>query len=117
MIPDPAVLRIIKDKGLQKQFYKDHDIPTSEFTLLENGRDLSAHEHLLPAFLKSRGGGYDGKGVMQINALSDAEQAFDGPCVLEKQINIEVELAVLVVRSDNGEVAAYDPVEMVFDPN
>jgi len=116
VIPDPAVLRIIKDKGLQKQFYKDHDIPTSEFTLLENGRDLSAHEHLLPAFLKSRGGGYDGKGVMQINALSDAEQAFDGPGVLEKQINIEVELAVLVVRSDNGEVAAYDPVEMVFDP-
>lgn len=116
VIPDPAVLRIIQDKGLQKQFYKDHDIPTSEFTLLENGKDLSAHDHLLPAFLKSRGGGYDGKGVMQIKTSSDAEKAFDGPCMLEEQINVDVELAVLVVRSENGEVAAYDPVEMVFDP-
>ena len=78
VIPDPAVLRIIKDKGLQKQFYKDHDIPTSEFTLLENGRDLSAHEHLLPAFLKSRGGGYDGKGVRWSLCVREADQHRSG---------------------------------------
>lgn len=116
VIPDPSVLRIMKDKGLQKQFYKDHGIPTSDFTLLENGRDLSAHEHLLPAFLKSRGGGYDGKGVMEINSMNDAERAFEGACILEEQISIDVELAVLVVRSEDGAMSAYDPVEMVFDP-
>ncbi|MEO8067948.1 MAG: 5-(carboxyamino)imidazole ribonucleotide synthase [Flavobacteriales bacterium] len=116
VIPDPKVLRTIKDKGLQKQFYKDHGIPTQEFALVEDKSHMARYAALLPAFLKSRTGGYDGKGVMPINTMDDAARAFDGPCVLEKKAEIHLELAVLVVRSAAGASVVYDPVEMVFDP-
>jgi len=116
VIPDPGVLRIIQDKGLQKQFYADHGIPTSPFALIEHRSGIAAHEKLLPAFLKTRTGGYDGRGVMPIESLADAERAFDGPCVLEERADIALELAVLVARAANGTEVAYDPVEMVFDP-
>ena len=116
VVPDPDVLRTIKDKGLQKQFYRDHGIPTMDFALIEDKPGISQHTALLPAFLKSRTGGYDGKGVIAINSMADAAEAFDGPCVLEKRADIALELAVLVVRSVIGAHAVYDPVEMVFDP-
>ena len=116
VVPDPGVLRIIKDKGLQKQFYREHGIPTQEFALIADRSGIAAHTALLPAFLKSRTGGYDGKGVMPINDPADADTAFDGACVLEKKADIALELAVMIVRSTNGAYAIYDPVEMVFDP-
>ena len=116
VIPDPGVLRIIKDKGLQKQFYREHGIPTQDFALIDDRSGIDTHAMLLPAFLKSRTGGYDGKGVMPIDNLADAPGAFDGPCVLEKRADIALELAVMVVRSAKDAHAIYDPVEMVFDP-
>lgn len=116
VVPDPSVLRIIKDKGLQKQFYRDHGIPTQDFALIDDKSAIAGHASLLPAFLKSRTGGYDGKGVMPVNNLDDLTGAFDGPCVLEKTADIALELAVIVVRSAKGAHAMYDPVEMVFDP-
>lgn len=116
VIPDPEVLRIIQDKGLQKRFYADHGIPTAPFALIAEPSEIAAHAHLLPAFLKTRTGGYDGRGVMPIRSLEDATQAFDGPCVLEERADIALELAVLVARADDGTEVAYDPVEMVFDP-
>lgn len=116
VIPDAHVLRTIKDKGLQKQFYVEHGIPTEEFALIPDKSAVAGYAHLFPAFLKSRTGGYDGKGVMSISSLKDAAQGFDGPCVLERRTDIAQELAVMVVRSRKGAYAVYDPVEMVFDP-
>lgn len=116
VIPDPDVLRTINDKGLQKRFYADHDIPTQEFTLITGRGELARHAELLPAFLKARTGGYDGRGVMVVNTLADAEKAFDGPGVLERKADIVKELSVIVVRSEAGAQVAYDAVEMVFDP-
>ncbi len=116
VIPDPDVLRIIQDKGLQKQFYLDHGIPTASFQLINDPSEIASHAHLLPAFLKSRTGGYDGRGVMPIPTLAQVDKAFSGPCVLEQQVEVELELAVLVVRSAKGAHVLYDPVEMVFDP-
>jgi 5-(carboxyamino)imidazole ribonucleotide synthase len=116
VIPDPGVLRIIQDKGLQKQFYLDHGIPTAGFKLINDPSEIAAHASMLPAFLKARTGGYDGRGVMPITSLADVSKALSGPCVLEQQVDVRLELAVLVVRSAKGAHVVYDPVEMVFDP-
>jgi len=116
VVPDPGVLRIIQDKGLQKQFYAEHGLPSAPFALLDGPEQIGAHPELLPAFLKARTGGYDGKGVMPIHSVTDAQGAFDGPSVLEQRADIALELAVLVVISAQGGRAVYDPVEMVFDP-
>ncbi|MBL7951717.1 MAG: 5-(carboxyamino)imidazole ribonucleotide synthase [Flavobacteriales bacterium] len=116
VIPDPDVLAIIQDKGAQKTFYEEHGIPTAPFALIASPAEIRAHSILLPAFLKARTGGYDGKGVMPITDTEDISKAFNGPCVLEQRVDIALELAVLVVRDDDGRQVVYDPVEMVFDP-
>jgi 5-(carboxyamino)imidazole ribonucleotide synthase len=116
VIPDPKALRIIQDKGLQKQFYAGHGIPSAPFVMVEDKAGLSAHAHRLPGFLKARTGGYDGKGVMALQPETDLATVFEGPYVLEENTAIALELAVIVVRAMNGTTVVYDPVEMVFDP-
>lgn len=114
--PRPHALKIIKDKGLQKQFYADNDIATSPFELVEDKAALSNHLSLLPIAQKLRQGGYDGKGVEMLKSEADFSKAFDAPCVLEKLVDIEKEISVIVAKNENGDVAVYPPTEMVFDP-
>ncbi len=116
VVPDPDVLRTIQDKGLQKRFYAEHDIPTARFALIGSPQDIEDHADLLPAFQKARTGGYDGRGVMPMDSLKDVPNAFQGPSVLEERVHVALEIAVLVVRSHKGTQVTYDPVEMVFDP-
>lgn len=116
VIPSAATLRTIKDKGLQKTFYARHGIPTAAFALIDAPAGIAEHPHLLPAFLKTREGGYDGKGVMPIGTIEDAKDTFAGPCVLEKKVPVDKELAVIAVLQEDGACVVYDPVEMVFDP-
>ena len=112
--PSPKHLHIIKDKGLQKQFYANNNIPSSNFTLIESKAALSPTN--LPVVQKLRTGGYDGKGVQVLMNEHDLAQAFDGPCVLEALVDIEKELSVIVARNKSGEVAVYPTVELVFNP-
>ena len=114
--PRPHALKIIKDKGLQKQFYYDHHIPTSNFYLLNTKAELEAKADFLPAALKLREGGYDGKGVELMRSTADFVRAFDEPTVLEKMVDIDKEIAVMAAKNAAGELAVYPPVEMVFDP-
>lgn len=116
VVPKPAVLQTIKDKGLQKQFYVDHGIPTSDFILTENEEDAKLKTEYLPAAHKLRTGGYDGKGVSILKSAADLDKAFREPSVLEKLVDIDKEIAVMVARDHKGAIAVYPPVEMVFDP-
>ncbi|MCW3125172.1 MAG: phosphoribosylaminoimidazole carboxylase [Bacteroidetes bacterium] len=116
IIPRPGVLHTIKDKGLQKEFYKKHNIPTSDYILTDNEEDLKTKLSFLPAAHKLRTGGYDGKGVSILKSESDVNKAFSEPSVLEKLVDIDKEIAVMVARDQSGETAVYPPVEMVFDP-
>lgn len=114
--PQPSVIRIIQDKRVQKQFYKDNNLPTADFILTENRADVAKHADFLPAFHKLGKDGYDGRGVQRIHSVDDLEKAFDAPGVLEKSIPFDKEIAVIVARSENGEVATFPTVEMVFHP-
>lgn len=115
VIPAASTLRTIQDKGLQKEFYVKHGIPTAPFALIRERTEIDAYPGLLPAFLKETKGGYDGKGVMAVACATDVPDSFKGPFLLEKRIDIEKELAVIAVRGEDGSSAVYDPVEMVFD--
>lgn len=114
--PQPSVLRIVQDKGLQKQFYKDNHIPTSDFVLVDHEDDLQNHIYMLPAFQKTRTSGYDGRGVKGIFVPEDFQQALAGPSLLEKKVDYDKEIAVIVARSATGETAVYPVVELVFHP-
>ena len=113
--PKPAALKTIKSKILQKQFYKDNEIPTSEFIITQNKADLNHHTGFLPAAHKLALGGYDGRGVELLRTKDDLVRAFDAPAVLEKLVTIKKEIAVIIAVADNGENALYPSVDMVFD--
>lgn len=114
VFPQPFALRTIKDKGIQKLFYKEHQIPTSSFQLIDSKTDLSAE--LLPCVQKLRTGGYDGKGVQVLRTPEDLSKAFDAPSVLEELIDFEKELSVIVARNSSGQVVSYPTVECEFNP-
>jgi 5-(carboxyamino)imidazole ribonucleotide synthase len=114
--PSPAAIRIIKNKILQKEFYQQHEIPTSSFIITQNVSELNAALHLLPAVHKVGEGGYDGKGVQLLHSGADVEKGFDAPAVLEKMVDVKMEIAVIVAINDRGETAIYPPTEMLFDP-
>ena len=119
--PSPQALEIIKDKGLQKQFYKKHEIPTAPFQLFDDENQIIAavNEGNLqyPFVQKTRTAGYDGKGVALIRTESDlSNKLLKGPSVVEDLVEMEKEIAVIVARNESGEVKAFDPVEMEFHP-
>jgi 5-(carboxyamino)imidazole ribonucleotide synthase len=116
VFPQPHLLRMIQDKRLQKQFFADHGFPTAPFVLTESQADISLHADFLPAFHKLGKGGYDGKGVQRISSLADQSKAFNAPGLLEKAVDFEKELAVIVARNPQGETKAFPAVEMVFHP-
>jgi 5-(carboxyamino)imidazole ribonucleotide synthase len=116
VFPQPSILRLIQDKRIQKQFYKDNNLPTADFVLTENQADVSQYEDFLPAVHKLGKGGYDGKGVQILRTKADLLKAFDQPSVLEKMIDFEKELAVIVARNESGEIKTFPVVEMVFHP-
>ncbi len=115
VIPSPKALNIIRDKILQKEFYRENDIPTSPFIVTQNLNDLKAREEFFPAVHKIARGGYDGKGVQVINSLTDTDRGFDAPAVLEKKVSISREIAMMIAVGSNGSLAIYPPVDMVFD--
>ena len=115
--PRPAALRIIKNKILQKEFYKLHQIPSSEFIVTHNKEELQKHIAFLPAVHKLAMGGYDGRGVQVLRKEADITKGFDEAAVLEKMVEIKKEIAVTIAVNKAGETAIYAPVDMVFDPH
>ena len=113
--PRPSVLRIIKNKVLQKQFYKEHEIPSPAFAVLQSKNEISQYSQLLPGVQKLAEGGYDGRGVQLIEDLSSKEAGFDTLSVLEKKVIIKKEIAQIIAVDNNLKTALYPPVEMVFN--
>lgn len=116
VFPQPEVVEIIQDKRTQKQFFRDHGLPTSDFVLTNSRADVGDYVDFLPAFHKLGTGGYDGRGVQRLASEADLAKAFDAPGVLEKAVDFQKELAVIVARNESGEAACFPTVEMVFHP-
>lgn len=113
--PAPAALKIIKNKILQKEFYKKNEIPSSDFLITQNLIELHNHQQFLPAVHKLAMGGYDGRGVQVLKTKEDITKGFDAPSILEKMVTIKKEIAVIIAVNADGEHAMYPAVDMVFD--
>ena len=116
VFPQPHILKIIQDKGLQKQFYSDNNLPTSNFALIETKNDILNSDLKFPVFQKLRTSGYDGYGVQKIDSKEDLSKAFDAPSVIEEGVDLEKELSVVLARNENGEVKCFPLVELEFNP-
>lgn len=113
--PQSRVIRLIQDKGLQKQFFKENDIPTAAFQMMSSREGLKQADTAYPYIQKLRKDGYDGKGVIKINSEADLANAFDDPSILEECIDFEKEIAVIVARNVKGELETFPCVEMDFN--
>lgn len=114
VFPQPHILELIRDKGLQKQFYIDHKIPTAPFVFYQTPQDDLPFE--FPVVHKLRTGGYDGKGVQIIQHPSELQSSFQEPSIIEACIPFEKELSVIVARNQDRQTNCFAVVECEFNP-
>ena len=116
--PSPKTLRLIQNKGRQKDFYVENAIPTSAHQRFEDLNQLKSEiENLsFPFVWKCAQFGYDGNGVKIVRTASDLEHLPNVECIAEEMVPFKNELSVIVVRSVSGEVKTYPVVEMEFHP-
>lgn len=115
--PSPNAVAICQHREREKTFLKQHGIPCAPFAVVASSDELAAAmlEIGTPAVLKTAAFGYDGKGQLKLEGGEDpaavwASFATDR-AVLEAFIPFERELSVMVARSADGAVVAYDPAE------
>jgi 5-(carboxyamino)imidazole ribonucleotide synthase len=120
VFPSPKTLRMIQNKGKQKDFYVENNIPTSphqrfvDLNTLKKAVTSSAVE--MPFVWKCAQFGYDGNGVKIVRSALDLINLPDVECIAEEMVPFKNELAVIVARSVSGEVKTYPVVEMEFHP-
>ena len=118
--PSPKTLRLIQNKGRQKDFYVQHNIPTATYQRFVDITDLKKaiekEELEFPFVWKSAQGGYDGNGVKIVRSTIDLIGLPEVECIAEDKVPFKNELAVIVSRNPNGEVKTYPVVEMEFHP-
>ncbi|UPT69599.1 MAG: 5-(carboxyamino)imidazole ribonucleotide synthase [Flavobacterium sp. JAD_PAG50586_2] len=118
--PSPKTLRLIQNKGIQKDFYVENQIPTAAFKRFSNLNKLRSEIENglieMPFVWKCAQFGYDGNGVKIVRSITDIETLPNVECIAEQIVPFKNELAVIVARSVSGEVKAYPVVEMEFHP-
>src|SRR5688572_10778151 len=97
-------------------FYQRNGIPSPDFFLVDNKEQIAKYKDYFPFFQKLRKGGYDGRGVIKLDSPDKLENAFDAPTVLERLVDFDKELAVIVARNANGETNCFPVVECEFNP-
>ncbi len=113
--PSPKALAIAQDRVAEKDFVTGLGLSTARYEAVDTRAALDAALTRvgLPAILKSRRLGYDGKGQAALATLADADHAWSGlggaPAILEARVPFVQELSVVLARGVDGAVAAYDP--------
>ncbi|MDM1451785.1 5-(carboxyamino)imidazole ribonucleotide synthase [Myroides odoratimimus] len=120
VFPSPKTLRLIQNKGNQKDFYTTHNIPTAPYKRFSDIEALktaaTANEVTMPFVWKSAQFGYDGNGVKVVRTITDLDALPNVECIAEVMVPFKNELAVIVARSASGEIKTYPVVEMEFHP-
>lgn len=117
IFPGPGALEVAQDRLAEKRFFRSRGIETANFVPVDSVEQLQAAiEDLgLPAILKTRRDGYDGKGQQYLADPGQAETAYAAlggvPCILEEAISFDRELSSLAVRDAQGHVETWPLVE------
>jgi 5-(carboxyamino)imidazole ribonucleotide synthase len=121
VLPPPVALDVAQDRLREKELCHRLGIGTPEFAVVDDRADLerAVKELGLPAVLKTRRGGYDGKGQTALHEPRDVERAWSElggvPLVLESLVPFDRELSVLAVRGRDGATACWPLVENHHD--
>lgn len=121
--PSPETLLMIKDKLKQKEFLRSVGIPVADFVGVRDKEDILEVAEMFGGkfLLKSRTGGYDGRGNAVIKSVEDIDAALtkfgDAPLYAERYVPFSDELAVMAARSMSGDIAMYPVVKTIHERN
>ena len=117
--PTSKTLKIIQNKNLQKQFFIDNNIPTSDFYYFKSPKDFknSLHKNQIsfPCVWKKTKFGYDGYGVEIIKSIEQIDNLPNEEFIIEEFIPFEKELATTIVRNNSGDIQIFPLVQMDFN--
>ncbi len=117
VLPDPRVLELTQDRLIEKNFISELKIATAPYASVHSASQLAAgiEKVGLPAVLKTKQLGYDGKGQAKIAKGGDANAAWrsvqNAPCIVEGFIAFEREVSVVVARAADGTVECFEATE------
>ena len=112
--PDPNVNFIIQNRSKEKNFINQLGINTVDYKNIKSNKDLENTEKILPGILKTTTLGYDGKGQYIISNAKDFKNIdFKNEYILEKKINLQMEISVIITRYQNGDTVVYEPIENI----
>ena len=114
--PDPDLIALIRNKYQQKCAYKKLGIPTSDFVEVDPNDPGAFEAFGYPLVQKTQTGGYDGRGVQVLRSPADFEKRLREPSFVERLVDFQMEVGVMVARTPEGDVIAFEPTEMVLDP-
>lgn len=120
--PSPRALNVTQNRDLEKNFLRDHGIPTTPFQIIESAESLATalQKMSTDSILKTISGGYDGKGQIAINlgtAASQAESIWQDigqqRSILEEKVQLAGEFSVIVIRDKCGQIVTYQAIENI----
>ena len=117
LYPNARAVGLAQDRLLEKRFFQECGIGTAPLAPVDSLDDLTrAMESTgLPAILKTRRMGYDGKGQVRLRSLEDAAEAWAEvggvPCILEGMVNFQTEVSLIAARGRSGNVVFYPLIE------
>lgn len=119
LFPNREALRISQDRLTEKDWLNALGLATAPYADVTSLADLKRAVAQIgtPSILKTRRFGYDGKGQARLSSDTECEQAYEAlnaqPAVLEGFVDFSIEISVIAARSQDGQVAAFDPGENV----
>ena len=119
IFPNREALKISQDRLLEKEFINKLGFKTASFYEVSSQEDLmhAIDQIGVPSILKTRRFGYDGKGQLKLDSVSQAEDVFKVSStknlILEGFVNFSREFSVIGSRSKHGQVSCFDPGENV----
>ena len=118
VLPHPFTNKIVQNRLNEKDFVNKLNIRTTQYTSINNEKDIFSNENLIPGLLKTCTLGYDGKGQHKINSIEDLKNKnidFNKKYILEKLVKFKKEISVIITRFKNEEYEIYEPVENIHE--
>jgi 5-(carboxyamino)imidazole ribonucleotide synthase len=113
--PNPQAVAVAQNRVLEKNFFTEAGLPVAPYVVVNSADDIASAGEIYPAILKVARFGYDGKGQARV---ADAQQARDAfakfggeVCVLERMLDLDYEISVILARDAAGTIATFPTAE------
>tara|TARA_Y100000746_G_scaffold200184_1_gene184436 strand:+ start:42 stop:1082 length:1041 start_codon:yes stop_codon:yes gene_type:complete len=117
ILPKPEINKLIQNRITEKEFLNSNKIQTTKYSLIKDKNDIIENKNLLPGLLKTTTLGYDGKGQFKINNINEIDDNIDfsKEYILEKFVDLQKEISLVITRFDKYQYEIYNPIENIHE--